>query len=83
MVLVWMVAVQVTGLCAGVGPDADPALPAGGAAEPVPVLRLGALHPPPLPHQVDQRARVLGLRALLLQVPGDRHQHQEPPAGES
>lgn len=56
-------------------------VPAGRAVEPVPVRRLGALHPPALPHPLDQRKGLLELRTLLLQVPGAGHQHQEPPAG--
>lgn len=36
-------------------------LPTGGAVEPVPVQRLSPLHPSALPHQVDQRERLLGL----------------------
>lgn len=35
-----------------------------------------------MPHQVDQRERFLGLRALLLQISGHCHQHQEPVTGE-
>lgn len=35
--------------------------PTGGAVEPVPVQRLSPLHPSALPHQVDQRERLLGL----------------------
>lgn len=56
--------------------------PAGGAAESLPLRRLGALHAPTMPHTLDQRARLVELRALLLQVPGAGHQHQEPIAGE-
>lgn len=55
--------------------------PAGRAPEPLPLWRLRALHPSTLPHPLDQRERLLELRALLLQVPGPGHQHQEPSAG--
>lgn len=55
--------------------------PAGRAVEPLPLWRLCALHPSTLPHPLDQRERLLELRALLLQVPGPCHQHQEPTAG--
>lgn len=55
---------------------------AGGAAESLPMRRLSALHAPAMPHPLDQRARLVELRALLLQVPGAGHQHQEPTAGE-
>lgn len=56
-------------------------LPAGGAAEPVPLRWLGQVHAPALPHQVDQRAGLLELRAVLLQVPRHRHKHKKSSAG--
>lgn len=56
-------------------------LPAGGAAEPVPLRWLGQVHTSALPHQVDQRAGLLELRAVLLQVPRHRHKHKKSSAG--
>lgn len=53
----------------------------GRPVEPVSVRRLRALHPPALSAEVDQRARLLDLRALLLPLPGHRHQHEEAVAG--
>lgn len=55
--------------------------PAGGAAEPLSLWWLRALHAPVLPYPLDQWKRLLELRALLLQVPGPGHQHQKPTAG--
>lgn len=55
--------------------------PAGGAAEPVPLRWLRQVYPPALPHQVDQRAGLLELRAVLLQVPRHCHKHKESSAG--
>jgi len=55
--------------------------PAGRTVEPLPLWRLSALHPSAVSHPLDQREGILELRALLLQVPGPGHQHQEPPPG--
>lgn len=60
----------------------DRLCPTGGAAEPVSMQWVSPLHPPALPHQMDQWERLLGLWAVLLQVSGHSHQHQEPSAGE-
>lgn len=49
--------------------------PTGGAPEPMSVQWVSTLHPPTLPHQMDQWERLLGLWALLLQISGHCHQH--------
>lgn len=54
---------------------------AGGAPEPVSLRRIGEVHASAVPHQVDQRAGLLELRAVLLQVSRHCHKHKEPPAG--
>ncbi len=53
----------------------------GWAAEPVSLQRLRSQHSSTVSHQVDQWERLVDLWTLLLQVSGDRHQHQEPTAG--
>lgn len=53
----------------------------GRPVEPMSVWRLSALHPPALLAEVDQWARLLDLRALLLPLPRHRYQHEEAVAG--
>lgn len=53
----------------------------GRPVEPMSVWWLSALHPPALLAEVDQWARLLDLRALLLPLPRHRYQHEEAVAG--
>lgn len=55
--------------------------PAGGAIEPLSLWRLSTVYSPVLPYTLDKWERIVELWAVLLQVPGSGHQHQEPPAG--